>query len=41
VVPMFSPRTIAHAILNGIQPMLSMIRVMAIVSRIRVLQESV
>ena len=32
VVPMFSPRTIAHAIGNGIHPMLSMIRVIAIVA---------
>ena len=30
VVPIFSPKTIAHAILNGIHPMLSMISVMAI-----------
>ena len=32
VVPIFSPNTIAHAMLNGIQPMLSMIRVIAIVA---------
>ena len=32
VVPIFSPKTIAHAILNGIHPMLSMMRVMAIVA---------
>ena len=32
VVPIFSPSTIAHAILNGIQPMLSIMRVMAIVA---------
>ena len=40
VVPIFSPRTIAQAIGNGIHPMLSMMRVMAIVAdddwRIRV-----
>ena len=32
VVPIFSPSTIAQAILNGIHPMLSMMRVMAIVA---------
>ena len=32
VVPMFSPNTIAQAILNGIQPMLSIMSVMAIVA---------
>lgn len=32
VVPMFSPNTMAHAILKGIYPMLSIIRVMAIVA---------
>ena len=32
VVPIFSPNTIAHAILNGIQPILSIIRVIAIVA---------
>ena len=32
VVPMFSPSTIAHAMLKGIQPRLNMIRVMAIVA---------
>ena len=32
VVPIFSPRTIAHAIGNGIHPMLSMISVMAMVA---------
>ena len=32
VVPIFSPSTIAHAILKGIHPMLSMIRVIAIVA---------
>jgi hypothetical protein len=32
VVPIFSPNTIAHAMLNGIHPMLSMIRVMAMVA---------
>ena len=32
VVPIFSPRTIAHAIGKGIHPMLSIIRVMAMVA---------
>ena len=32
VVPIFSPNTIAHAMLKGIHPMLSMMRVMAIVA---------
>jgi hypothetical protein len=32
VVPMFSPNTIAQAMLNGIHPMLSMIKVMAMVA---------
>ena len=32
VVPIFSPRTIAQAIGKGIHPMLSMIRVIAIVA---------
>ena len=32
VVPMFSPSTMAQAMLNGIQPMLSMMRVIAIVA---------
>ena len=32
VVPMFSPNTIAQAMLKGIQPMLSMISVIAIVA---------
>ena len=32
VVPMFSPKTIAHAMLNGIHPMLNMMSVMAIVA---------
>ena len=32
VVPMFSPSTIAHAMLKGIQPMLNMMRVIAIVA---------
>ena len=32
VVPIFSPNTIAHAMLNGIQPILSIIRVIAIVA---------
>ena len=32
VVPIFSPNTIAHAISNGIHPMLSMISVIAIVA---------
>lgn len=32
VVPMFSPSTMAHAISKGIHPMLSMMRVMAMVA---------
>ena len=32
VVPIFSPSTIAHAILNGIHPMLSIMSVIAIVA---------
>ena len=32
VVPMFSPSTIAHAIWKGMNPMLSMMSVMAIVA---------
>ena len=32
VVPMFSPNTMAQAMLNGIYPMLSIIKVMAIVA---------
>ena len=32
VVPMFSPNTIAHAMLNGMNPILNMMSVMAIVA---------